>query len=76
MKNLFKTLMINAVLLIGTGSLALAESAVTIRGAGYGGSGCPNDSASVTVSPDGQVLTILYYLISILLMLATLLLED
>jgi Domain of unknown function (DUF4360) len=33
---------------------------VEILGANYGGNGCPNNSASVTVSPDGQELSILF----------------
>ncbi len=33
---------------------------VEIRGASYGGNGCPANSASVSVSPDGQELTILF----------------
>ncbi len=42
-------------------SMAPASAAqVEILGATYGGSGCPNNSASVSVSPDGQELTILF----------------
>jgi Domain of unknown function (DUF4360) len=41
-------------------SPAFAAPKVEIRGAGYGGSGCPERSASVTVSPDGQELSILF----------------
>jgi hypothetical protein len=41
-------------------SPALANPAVKIVGASYGGSGCPDTSASVSVSPDGQELTILF----------------
>jgi hypothetical protein len=39
---------------------ANTNSKIEILGAGYGGSGCPADSASVTVSPDGQELSILF----------------
>lgn len=39
---------------------AFAAPKVEIVGAGYGGSGCPEGSANVTVSPDGQELTILF----------------
>jgi hypothetical protein len=39
---------------------AHASSRVEILGASYGGSGCPAGSASVSVSPDGQELTILF----------------
>ncbi|MFB2918430.1 MULTISPECIES: DUF4360 domain-containing protein [Aerosakkonema] len=41
-------------------SAAFANAKVQILGASYGGSGCPNLSASVSVSPDGQELTILF----------------
>ncbi|OYD90854.1 hypothetical protein CDG76_29475 [Nostoc sp. 'Peltigera membranacea cyanobiont' 210A] len=41
-------------------SPAFADAKVEILGASYGGSGCPNESASVSVSPDGQELTILF----------------
>ncbi len=41
-------------------SPALAQSKVEILGASYGGSGCPDNSASVSVSPDGQELSILF----------------
>jgi Domain of unknown function (DUF4360) len=42
-------------------SMAPASAAqVEILGATYGGSGCPANSASVSVSPDGQELTILF----------------
>jgi Domain of unknown function (DUF4360) len=39
---------------------ASAASKVEILGASYGGSGCPEQSASVNVSPDGQELSILF----------------
>jgi Domain of unknown function (DUF4360) len=39
---------------------AFAQAKVTIQGASYGGSGCPERSAAVSVSPDGQELTILF----------------
>ncbi|MCG9892214.1 MAG: DUF4360 domain-containing protein [Thermosynechococcaceae cyanobacterium MS004] len=42
-------------------SPALAQEAkIEILGANYGGSGCPENSASVSVSPDGQELSILF----------------
>jgi Domain of unknown function (DUF4360) len=40
--------------------LATPTSKVEIMGAGYGGNGCPANSASVTVSPNGQELSILF----------------
>ncbi|MEA5550963.1 DUF4360 domain-containing protein [Anabaena cylindrica UHCC 0172] len=39
---------------------AFANETVTILGAEYGGNGCPEGSASVNVSPDGQELSILF----------------
>lgn len=39
---------------------AFAKNSVEILGATYGGSGCPDQSASVSVSPDGQELSILF----------------
>lgn len=39
---------------------AFASDKVEIMGANYGGSGCPAQSASVSVSPDGQELSILF----------------
>ena len=39
---------------------AFAAPKVEILGASYGGSGCPGGSASVTVSPDGQELSVLF----------------
>jgi Domain of unknown function (DUF4360) len=57
---LLKTLLTGVVLLSVTSGQALAASEVTIRGAGYGGNGCPAGSASVNVSPDGQELSILF----------------
>ncbi|MGH1397552.1 MAG: DUF4360 domain-containing protein [Trichormus sp.] len=41
-------------------SPAFANSKVEILGAEYGGNGCPAGSASVSVSPDGQELSILF----------------
>ncbi|MBE9054275.1 DUF4360 domain-containing protein [Nostocales cyanobacterium LEGE 11386] len=39
---------------------ALANNQVQIVGANYGGNGCPEGSASVSLSPDGQELSILF----------------
>ncbi|MFM6282235.1 MAG: DUF4360 domain-containing protein, partial [Dolichospermum sp.] len=44
---------------IGT-AFANDQNKVKIVGAGYGGNGCPEGSASVNVSPDGQELTLLF----------------
>jgi Domain of unknown function (DUF4360) len=57
---LLHTCLTGAVLLAVTSGQALATSAVSIQGAGYGGNGCPAGSASVNVSPDGQELSILF----------------
>ncbi len=55
-----KILLTSAILLSVTSSQVFAADAVRIEGAGYGGTGCPNGSASVNVSPDGQELSILF----------------
>lgn len=49
-----------ATVLMTASAPALADTKVEILGASYGGSGCPAQSASVSVSPDGQELTILF----------------
>jgi Domain of unknown function (DUF4360) len=54
-----KTLLIEFALMTAV-SPAWAAEKVEIQGASYGGSGCPDKSASVSVSPDGQQLTILF----------------
>jgi hypothetical protein len=46
--------------LIAAVSPAFAAEKVEIQGATYGGNGCPTDSANVSISPDGQELTILF----------------
>jgi hypothetical protein len=55
----FVKLLLATALMTGSISPAFANPAVKILGASYGGSGCPDHSASVSVSPDGQELTIL-----------------
>jgi hypothetical protein len=53
--------LLTAVILTGISvSPAFANAKVEIMGASYGGSGCPDQSASVSVSPDGQELSILF----------------
>jgi hypothetical protein len=59
MMKLLKALVVTALVTLPI-SPALAESKVEIQGASYGGSGCPDRSASVSVSPDGQELTVLF----------------
>nr|WP_309734520.1 DUF4360 domain-containing protein [Chamaesiphon sp. OTE_75_metabat_556] len=59
MMKLLKALVVTALVTLPI-SPALAESQVKIQGASYGGSGCPDRSASVSVSPDGQELTVLF----------------
>jgi hypothetical protein len=59
MMKLLKALVVTALVTLPI-SPALAESQVQIQGASYGGSGCPDRSASVSVSPDGQELTVLF----------------
>jgi Domain of unknown function (DUF4360) len=55
-----KGLLVFATLLAAPITPAFASSKVEILGASYGGNGCPAQSASVTVSPDGQELSILF----------------
>jgi Domain of unknown function (DUF4360) len=55
-----KALLVLATLVTGPMAPAFAGSQVEIMGATYGGSGCPDRSASVSVSPDGQELSILF----------------
>jgi Domain of unknown function (DUF4360) len=56
-----KSLLVLATLLTAPVSSAFAAGGgVEILGASYGGNGCPNGSASVSVSPEGQELTILF----------------
>jgi len=56
----FVKLLLASALMTASISPALANTTVQILGASYGGSGCPDRSASVSVSPDGQELTILF----------------
>ncbi|HYW20066.1 MAG TPA: DUF4360 domain-containing protein [Nodularia sp. (in: cyanobacteria)] len=49
-----------ATLMTASVSPAFASDKVEIVGAEYGGNGCPEGSASVTVSPDGQELSLLF----------------
>jgi Domain of unknown function (DUF4360) len=51
--------LLTTALMTASMSPAFAQQ-VQIVGAAYGGSGCPDGSASVSVSPDGQELTILF----------------
>lgn len=58
----FAKLLVAATLMSMSASVspAFAQEPVQILGASYGGTGCPDRSASVSVSPDGQELTILF----------------
>lgn len=56
----FLKLLLATTLMSASISSAFAQEKVQILGASYGGSGCPDRSASVSVSPDGQELTILF----------------
>ena len=58
--NLLKGLLATATIIATSTIPAFAAPKVQILGAGYGGNGCPDGSASVTVSPDGQELTLLF----------------
>jgi hypothetical protein len=55
-----KALLILATVVTGPMAPAFAGSKVEIMGANYGGNGCPANSASVSVSPDGQELSVLF----------------
>ena len=58
--NLVKAFLAAATLITASVGPALASDKVEILGAEYGGNGCPEGSAAVSVSPDGQELTILF----------------
>jgi hypothetical protein len=55
-----KALLVLATIVAGPMAPAFASDKVEIMGANYGGNGCPVNSASVTVSPDGQELSVLF----------------
>jgi hypothetical protein len=55
-----KALLVLATIVAGPMAPAFASDKVEIMGASYGGNGCPANSASVTVSPDGQELSVLF----------------
>ncbi|MEO1428844.1 MAG: DUF4360 domain-containing protein [Cyanobacteria bacterium J06633_8] len=57
---LVKSLLVAATVLAASTPSASAAPKVEILGAGYGGNGCPDGSARVIVSPDGQELTLLF----------------
>src|SRR5690606_12661462 len=43
-----------------TGSAAYAQDGITLGPPGYGGTGCPGGSVSVTLSPDNTSLSLLF----------------
>jgi Domain of unknown function (DUF4360) len=55
-----KALLVLATVLTAPISSALAAERVEIQQPSYGGNGCPAGSASASVSPDGQELTVLF----------------
>jgi Domain of unknown function (DUF4360) len=55
-----KALLVLATVVAAPMAPAFAGQEVQIMGANYGGNGCPANSASVTVSPGGQELSILF----------------
>jgi Domain of unknown function (DUF4360) len=57
---LVQAILATATVMIAFMSPAFAAPKVEITGAGYGGSGCPRGTASVTIRPNGQELTILF----------------
>jgi hypothetical protein len=58
--NFIKAFLAAATLITASVVPAFANDKVEIVGAEYGGNGCPEGSASVSVSPDGQELSILF----------------
>ncbi|MBE9037370.1 DUF4360 domain-containing protein [aff. Roholtiella sp. LEGE 12411] len=58
--NFVKAFLTAATLITASVGPAFANEKVEILGAEYGGNGCPEGSASVSVSPDGQELSILF----------------
>lgn len=44
----------------GIGNQVEDEDSISLGAPGYGGSGCPGGSASVTLSPDGKSLTLIF----------------
>jgi hypothetical protein len=58
--NLVPTFLATATLITSFITPAFARNRVQIVGGEYGGNGCPAGTASVTVSPDGQELSILF----------------
>lgn len=58
--NFIKASLAAATLITASVGPAFAAEKVEILGAEYGGNGCPDGSASVSVSPDGQELSILF----------------
>ncbi|NJL64098.1 MAG: DUF4360 domain-containing protein [Methylacidiphilales bacterium] len=57
---LIPTILATSALLTAFISPAFAAPKVEIMGANYGGNGCPGGTASVSLSPDGQELSILF----------------
>ena len=58
--NFIKAFLAAATLIAASVGPAFANDKVEILGAEYGGNGCPEGSASVSVSPDGQELSVLF----------------
>ncbi|MEH2191486.1 MAG: DUF4360 domain-containing protein [Nostoc sp.] len=58
--NIIKAFLAVATLITASIGPAFANDTVQIVSAEYGGNGCPEGSASVSVSPDGQELSILF----------------
>ncbi|OIQ20422.1 MAG: hypothetical protein BM556_00320 [Bacteriovorax sp. MedPE-SWde] len=55
-----KKLLSAALLLSSLSSTVLANDGISLGEPGYGGSGCPAGTASATVAPDGQSLSIIF----------------
>lgn len=58
---MFRSLLAYAIVLCSAGAaLAQSNPGISLGYPGYGGSGCPQNTASATLSPDGTALSILF----------------
>jgi hypothetical protein len=58
LKKISKSLLLGAVALLMIGTQA--QAGITLGYPGYGGNGCPQGTASATLSPDGRALTVIF----------------
>jgi hypothetical protein len=57
---MFRSLLALAAVLCSAGVASAQNPGITLGYPGYGGSGCPQNTASATLSPDGTALSILF----------------